>query len=190
MPPTDAVPAVPNASLLQALVRCHTSDRFEPLHLTRTPLTARVLWCKCHADLEVRARHGYTPIMRAVFAANIPVIQELLRLGSDVNAQDDRGSSVVLAAALSEEKRIVLLLLEAGADVTVIDVHGASVLMVVCRWMDLDFIQMILEWGADPTVMYGARSMADVVNERDDIETIEKEAVLNILSAVGVRPGP
>lgn len=167
-------------------------ERSTPLHLCRT-WAARVLWCLGHADLEARKEFDYTPLLRAVCTSNYPVVQQLLRLGADVCAQENGGCSVVLAAALREHHKMAfpalpVILLEAGADINVPDCKGYTVMENACRWMDSSFLALVLEWGADPTVTSSRWNMADVVKRRRGMDRAEKAAMLLALSAVGVQP--
>ena len=87
------------------------------------------------ADIEVRVR-GETALMMAagwggmhMSDGAIPVIQELLREGADVNSQNNRGQTALMMAAQWGKRDAVGLLLRSGADPNMRDNDGKTALI-------------------------------------------------------------
>lgn len=175
-------------SLLHALVSSRTVKHCQPLHLCASPVTVRVLSCLCHADREGCNTNGETPLMMATFDKNIPVVEEMLRHGANVNAKDSGGITAVIGAALSEHQVLVRILLEAGANIHIATPSAFTVMYAVCCYADARMLKMVLEWGADPTGAYAGEDMPTVIRKRNRRKPAEKTAMLQLLQAAGV-PG-
>lgn len=67
-------------------------------------------------DVDVRNRHGYTPLGYAVSDGNMALVDYLIGRGADVNARSIDGLTPVLMAASKNHAAVVRRLLEAGAN--------------------------------------------------------------------------
>lgn len=65
---------------------------------------------------ELTDSDGNTLLMLAAYHGNAGTVQELVRLGSDVNRLNDRGQSPLAGAVFKGEDLVVSVLLGAGAD--------------------------------------------------------------------------
>merc|ERR1719336_2526023 len=90
---------------------------------------------------------GFTPLMYAVQAGNMRIVQALLDARARVNAKDEDGTTPVHLAAASGELGILNILIQAGARTETLDEDGKGVLdylpeeiqcdaMVVRRWRE------------------------------------------------------
>ena len=66
--------------------------------------------------VELTDSDGNTLLMLAAYHGNAAVVQELVRLGADVNRLNDRGQSPLAGAVFKGEDLVVSVLLGAGAD--------------------------------------------------------------------------
>ena len=72
----------------------------------------------------------------------------LIRLGSDVNACDDRGRTVLMWAAASKQRAVVQACLDHGADVSRRDHHGSTVLTWAKHTDDRALLALLQKAGA------------------------------------------
>ena len=83
-------------------------------------------------DLEIRNRRGWSPLMVAAYANDLPVVMALLDAGTNINATNKKGTSVLMyaktAAARTNDLALLEHLLQQGADTTATDVTGRTAL--------------------------------------------------------------
>lgn len=92
----------------------------------------------CGADLEQkgmyevpddRSHHCVTPLWCAAVAGKLLVVECLVRLGSDVNALSDTGSTPVRSACFMTHIEIIVYLVEHGADIKKPNYNGGTCLI-------------------------------------------------------------
>src|SRR5690625_1174894 len=66
--------------------------------------------------IELTDSDGNTLLMLAAYHGNAATVQELVRLGADVNRLNDRGQSPLAGAVFKGEDLVVSVLIGAGAD--------------------------------------------------------------------------
>jgi ankyrin repeat protein len=96
--------------------------------------------------------YGRTPLHYAAAEGNASLVEELLRSGADVNAQDDDGWSPLHFGAQAGSTSVVAVLLGAGADVALRDRFGNTPLFraVFCSRGEGGVIHLLRKAGADP----------------------------------------
>lgn len=96
--------------------------------------------------------YGRTPVLHAAADGASGRLQELLREGSDPNAQDDHGWTALHFAAQARSAECVRALLAAGARVDLCDSHGNTPLFraVFESRGAGSIIALLREAGADP----------------------------------------
>ena len=69
------------------------------------------------ADVNAKAKHGYTPLLGAAWGGHKEIAELLITKGADVNAKNNDGVTPLLGAAEEGHKEVVELLIAKGADV-------------------------------------------------------------------------
>jgi ankyrin repeat protein len=124
------------------------SDRFYAAIRANDPGALRVLVAG-GADVNVRDRHGETPLMYAAVAGSADAMSFLIGQGADVNARNEFGSNALIWSATDIAK--VRLLLSHGADVNAATKRGRTALLVAALSDgSAEIVRLLLEKGADP----------------------------------------
>jgi ankyrin repeat protein len=76
------------------------------------------------ADVNIRYRHGNTPLHFASWSSSTKTCELLIAAGADVNAQNDNGKTPLHSACWRDNLHVVELLLNAGADFLIEDTGG------------------------------------------------------------------
>ncbi|XP_054726310.1 protein fem-1 homolog A [Anastrepha obliqua] len=99
---------------------------------------AEYLVTVCEADIEQRGLyevpedrtfHYVTPLWCAVVSGKLPMVKYLVRIGCDINATSDSGSTPVRSACFMTHLEIVQYLVEAGADIKKPNMNGGTCLI-------------------------------------------------------------
>ena len=99
--------------------------------------------------LSARGPEGSTPFMYAVLYAGVPTLERLIKLGADVNKQNDAGATALMWAASDPEK--TRLLVGHGADVNARSTDMRTPLMIAARRPGNDAtVKLLLDHGANP----------------------------------------
>ena len=117
----------------------------------RYEISSALLSAGAHADAA--DCEGYTPLMGAVCANNLPIVNLLLTAGATPSATCARsGSTPLHDAAAGNHLAIVRALLAAGADVHAPENYdGCTVLMCAVQALATEIVDLLLQHGADPT---------------------------------------
>jgi ankyrin repeat protein len=118
--------------------------------------------------------HGFTPFTLAVAQKfQVSFINELIKLGGDVNQPIKDGRTPLMLSCLSRKYPNVLkLLIQYGADVNAQDKKGYTALMQVLRLNDLSdkkaFIKTLIDNGADLTKLKNiqGKTALDIILDR------------------------
>ncbi len=93
---------------------------------------------------------GFTPLMEAAKAGNVPEIKRLLAAGAQIDLEDNYGDTPLMLAAWQCHTSAVLVLLEANPSVNKQNQgFGSSALMLATDCSDIDSVKAILSKGAD-----------------------------------------
>jgi len=87
----------------------------------------------------------YTPLLLAVEDSDIEIIDELVKLGADVNVKDDNGKTALMDAAHEGEIDVVETLIKYNVDVSLTDRSGFSALHASVLSKNKDVVKVILE---------------------------------------------
>ncbi|HNY12257.1 MAG TPA: ankyrin repeat domain-containing protein [Candidatus Wallbacteria bacterium] len=103
------------------------------------------------ADVNHRDAEGVTPLMRAAFLGNLPLVNLLVDSGAGINARDNNQMTPLMNAAGSGYIEIAKHLISSGADVNARDVAGVTALMIAALNSndDVGMVKLLVESGAD-----------------------------------------
>jgi ankyrin repeat protein len=91
-------------------------------------------------------------LIRAVYAKNLDMVENVLNAGADPNVLDDNGDPI-LRFAISQRGQtgidLVRLLVDSGADVNALDRRGYALLPIAAEDGKLEIVQILVEAGAD-----------------------------------------
>jgi ankyrin repeat protein len=140
------------------------SHRETPLHLAAIH---DGLWLvqllERNGNPELKDDNKNTLLHIAIHKGQIDLARKLIKIGTDVNAQNSQGNTPLHLAAIRGDLKLVKLLLENDADPAIANdagkkfhqlqqANGDTVLHLAARRGDLKFVQLLLEKGADPTI--------------------------------------
>ena len=91
-------------------------------------------------------------LLKAVKDGNIALVQKLLDDGTDVNIQDNDGSTALTMASTYRHIDIVKLLLNHGANPNIQNFDGGTALMKASLHGRTNIIELLLNRGADPNI--------------------------------------
>lgn len=117
---------------------------------------AEFLVTNCDADTEQRGMfenpedqsvHCVTPLWCAAVSAKIPIVKFLVKLGADINALSDTGSTPVRSACFMTNIDVVKYLVEHGADIKKSNYNGGTCLINSVQSVEL--CSFLISKGAD-----------------------------------------
>jgi ankyrin repeat protein len=119
------------------------------------------------ANVRATTRLGaYTPLFLASQQGHAPVIEALLKAGSDVKLGTPNGTSPLMVAAASGKVDAVKVLIEAGADVNAVDgVRSQTPLMYAAAANRADVITLIAARGGDLKATSKVSDLANLSRE-------------------------
>lgn len=91
----------------------------------------------------------FTPLMRAAKLGRLDIVDELLRLGVDLEVINADGCNALWLACYNGSHEIIERLLAAGIDIDRQNGNGATCLMYVSSNSKPDLVQLLLEKGAN-----------------------------------------
>lgn len=110
----------------------------------------------CHADVEQRGMfenpedqsvHCVTPLWCAAVSGHLGIVKFLIRLGADINALSDTGSTPVRSACFMTNIEVVKYLVEHGADIRKSNYNGGTCLINSVQSVEL--CSYLISKGAD-----------------------------------------
>ncbi|HXX66325.1 MAG TPA: ankyrin repeat domain-containing protein [Polyangiaceae bacterium] len=100
--------------------------------------------------LDSPRKHGLTPLMRAALEGRTDLVEELLRLGVDVNLRNADGNTALWLACVSNDLSVVQRLLDARIVIDGQNDAGATALMYAASAGKERLVERLLRAGADP----------------------------------------
>lgn len=140
---------------LSAHLGSRQAGRVDPPRATNAS-AALVSFISAHGfnpdDLDAPRDHGLTPLMRASLLGNVPLADELIRLGVDLDKRNMDGNTAVWMACVSGKAELLRRLAGAGIDLDNRNDMGATSLMFCASASKADLVALLLELGADPMI--------------------------------------
>lgn len=101
------------------------------------------------ARIDAAAAHGMTPLMKAARAARLDLVDELIRLGADLEARNTDGNTALWLACFGGDAAVVQRLIAAGARLDNQNDTGATALMYCASSARDALVGLLLDAGAD-----------------------------------------
>lgn len=87
-----------------------------------------------NADINAQDEdNGGTPLMYAIHNTHDHIVEVLLRIGADMELEEQQGYTPLMVAALSDNATACEMLLDAGAILDTKDNKGRTALSMACR---------------------------------------------------------
>jgi ankyrin repeat protein len=119
-------------------------------------------------NVNMKNRHGHTPLMEAAKNGDIPTTTDLLKRGADVDALSEKEKTALHYAAANGHVEVVKLLLEHGAVIDARDRDGHTPLMLAAIYGCNHTVQALLVNSADIHVRTKAGNTALVYAENNN----------------------
>jgi ankyrin repeat protein len=94
-------------------------------------------------------------LIHAARKGDVPVMEELLQRGVDLNCKDAKGYTPLIIACYNNQPEAVSFLLDKGADINGADFGGNTALMGVCFKGYPDIAQILIDRGVNIDQMHG-----------------------------------
>lgn len=85
----------------------------------------------------------------AVLMGNLKAVEQHINAGSDIDAQDQYGSTALIVAATFGATEAAELLIDAGADLTITNGEGSTPLHVAAFFCRVEIVKALIDAGAD-----------------------------------------
>jgi ankyrin repeat protein len=100
-------------------------------------------------DVNIKDRHGATPLMYAAAVGSVDAVKALLAKGADAKAKNSFDATALMWGVANPEK--VRLLVDAGADVNARSKQGMTALLIAANNAgSVEIVRLLLAKGADP----------------------------------------
>ncbi len=170
------IEAVRNLIREAADVNTSLGDGTTALHWAAEKDDAEMAQLLIYAGANIRATTrigGYTPLFMAARRGAAPVVDALLKSGSDVNVAAINDMTPLMFAALSGDRESVRLLVEAGADVNAREAeHGQTALIFAAAYDRADVVEELVEHQADLDLATELQEPAKRPERPDQVEPV------------------
>ena len=100
-------------------------------------------------DLNIHDERGYTPLILAVYNAQLEAAEALIDAGVDLNVGDNHGNNALMGACFKGHTEIAKLLIDRGAQVDALHGNNGTALMFAAMFARTEIIDLLLANGAD-----------------------------------------
>lgn len=140
-----------------------------------------------NADVDaVRASDGRTALQAAIWGKKLPVVQELVERGANVNKKDHQQFTPIYNAVNTEDLKTIKFLLEHGANSNLVGSSGDDKPIHLASFLcNVIIMKILLERGAsvDDTNNSGNTPLHEVLLEENTAESSKKVAAVKYLLA-------
>ncbi|XDD46598.1 ankyrin repeat domain-containing protein [Leptospira sp. WS39.C2] len=127
-----------------------SSSEFQFLDHTKALLGAR-------ANIDAQTKFGITPLMGAVFSRNVPLIEELIRLGANLELENSDGNTALLAMINMgnyhpDKPKIFQKLIDAKSNVNHKNAEGNTALHLSVIGDSLEILSILTKQNIDSSI--------------------------------------
>lgn len=113
-------------------------------------------------------------IHEAAFMGDLPLIQAHIAAGSDLNQQDEYGSTPLIIATTFGKAAAAKQLIDAGADLNATGADGGTALHGAAFYCRTEIVEALLAKGADPSIrnQYGSTALESVEAPFENVKAV------------------
>lgn len=168
-----------NVDILKELLKYGADINYQdyygntPLHLTisfHKINVAKYIINNTDANLNIKDKGNYAPILIAVSKGNVEIVRELIKKGALISIQNDSGHTPLHYASGDGSISIIKELLKAGSNIDAPDFSGHTPLMQAVYGCRLTAVKLLLEKGANinlQTYKYKATALHKAVEDNN-----------------------
>lgn len=120
-----------------------------------------------------KRKDGKMTLLNAVHQQDLYAVKKLIRAGTDINQQNDRGRTPLMIATYNNDVEIAKMLIDFGADVNIQDDMQNTPFLYAAAEGYLDILILTIQAGANPTVTdrYGSTALIPAA-EQGNLEVV------------------
>ena len=129
-------------------------------------------------DVNLASKQNETPLMMACIKGHLDLVQQLIKLGADVNREGWAPLHYAASADTPHTLEIVKLLLEESAYIDAASPNGTTPLMLAAQYSSEAVVKLLLEEGADVTLRNQRNFTA-----ADFAKLVDRQYMVDLLNA-------
>lgn len=129
-------------------------------------------------DVNLASKQNETPLMMACIKGHLDLVQQLIKLGADVNREGWAPLHYAASADTPHTLEIVKLLLEESAYIDAASPNGTTPLMLAAQYSSEAVVKFLLEEGADVTLRNQRNFTA-----ADFAKLVDRQYMVDLLNA-------
>ncbi len=158
------------------------------MQVRSTIIVILLLGSQVLVSCQSQPRPSMVGLHEAALTGNFEAVRQHIDAGSDLNAQDDYGSTPLIVAATFGRPDVATALIDAGADLEAGNNEGSTPLHIASFLCYPEIVMSLLEHGADPQAKNGngRTPLQGVAGPFEEVKGIY-DAIGGALSPLGLR---